>query len=159
MLSDSILAINTLTERYGALRSSIHAGGAEAQIEECDPACACPSVYVMPKSSADHDAGVINSAVRRPFDLDHEFAVRWVVVQQESTTLLFLVSHHVLLDGTSMSLLSAELVQLCNKESLTTVGEAFNFSQAHLLEVCPGSPQLSVLQSCLWTFSPESLAF
>lgn len=159
ILSDNILAITTLTERYGALRSKIYTGDAEAQIEEHDPACACPSVYVMPKSSTDYDAAVINSAVRRSFDLENEFAVRWVAVQQKSTILLYLVSHHILLDGTSMSLLSAELVQLCNKASLTTAGEVDNFSQAHLLEVCQGFTLLPVLQSGLLMFSSESLVF
>ena len=93
----------------------------------------------MPESHADHDSAVINSAVRRSFDLEHEFAVRWLIVQQKSATLLYLVSHHVLLDGTSMSLLSSELVDLCNGVSSTTIDETFNFSQVNLLEVQSGT--------------------
>lgn len=141
-----VSAIKSLTERHGALRSSISTGDPDIQIEEHDPASACPSVYVMPASSTDYDDRAINSTVRRSFDLENEFAVRWVIVQQKSATLLYLVSHHILLDGTSMSLLSTELVKLCNKGSPSTVDEANTFSQAHLLEVCLFSPQRFVSQ-------------
>ena len=137
-MSDENRAIHALT-CHGALRSNIRRGDTGVQIREHDPDAAYPSMIVMPESHADHDLAVINSAVRRSFDLKHEFSVRWVIVQQKSATLLYLVSHRVLLDGTSMSLLSSELVELCNGVSSTTIDETFNSSQVYLPEVQSGT--------------------
>lgn len=65
------------------------------------------------------DESKLQEALRRPFQLSHQSPVRWVVlikvslaggVVQQSHT-VFAAGHHIGVDGTSMSVLSSELLE------------------------------------------------
>lgn len=61
----------------------------------------------------------LHEALRRPFQLSSQFPLRWVIhmkvssgggVIQQSYT-VFAAGHHIAVDGTSMSVLSSELLE------------------------------------------------
>lgn len=74
-------------------------------------------------------------ALHEPFDLEHEVAVRWYVIEQGSCKLVYLVSHHIALDGVSLSLLSSELFDILGDKGHCSSQLSDTFSQAHFAEV------------------------
>ena len=136
----AVVAINTLTYRHSILRSTFHNANkyqSKPFIAEWD-ASATPILQIITKSNNPRADAKVNSLLRTAVDLSSTFAVRWLIVINAGGTELFLVSHHIALDGGSMSHLSKELLYLldvkkdlqpalCNRES---------FSRAHMLEVC-----------------------
>ena len=77
----------------------------------------------------------VHKALRLPFDLLKEFPVRWYIVQQSSGVQLYLVAHHICIDGSSMSLLSEELLALYKGDQGSTIGPVMPFSYAGIVEV------------------------
>lgn len=65
------------------------------------------------------DPDRVSSALRESFDLSVEFPVRWVILQKFSTSNglikthydLYIVGHHIAVDGSSMSYLSQCILQ------------------------------------------------
>ena len=80
----------------------------------------------------------VNSLLRTAVDLSSTFAVRWLIVINAEGTELFLVSHHIALDGGSMSHLSKELLYFLDvkKDLQPALFNRESFSRAHMLEVC-----------------------
>lgn len=74
-------------------------------------------------------------ALHEPFDLEHELAVRWYVIEQASGKLVYLVSHHIALDGVSLSRLSSELFDILGDKKHGPSQLSDTFSRAHLAEV------------------------
>ena len=107
---------------------SITTTGSDIQVEEYESGSACPAVHILPGYETRYDDEAITTVARQPFKLEQEFAVRWVLVQHTSSILLYLVSHHIMLDGTSMSLLSTELVKLLDGDESQPIGKTDTFS-------------------------------
>lgn len=74
-------------------------------------------------------------SLHEPFDLEHELLVRWYIIEQPSSTLLYLVSHHIALDGGGLTQLSGELFDVLAGNSHSPSQLSQSFSQAHLAEV------------------------
>ena len=106
---------------------------------EYSPATSCPVIrFISKPKNGNADARMIKNAVRQPFDLRNEESVRWVIVERpDSRIQLYLVAHHITVDGTSMSLLSTELLKLFKEEPLDSLDACTSFSQMHLSEVRP----------------------
>lgn len=76
----------------------------------------------------------VSEITRRPFSLDKEFLVRWIIVENPDSHMLFVVGHHVAVDGQSMTILSNELMgQLTNSQE--KLPAASDFSRMHAIEV------------------------
>ncbi|KAL9117893.1 MAG: hypothetical protein Q9187_005564, partial [Circinaria calcarea] len=133
-LENILHAIRVLTRQHGILRCTFNISDALPHIQEHDPNTACPMIQIITKAKDDIGSQAIASALRHGFDLFHEYPARWLVVQQTSMTLLYLVAHHVALDGTSMSLLSTEFLRLFKAESSINPDYIERFSQAHIVE-------------------------
>ena len=131
------IAIQTMTERHPALRCGFKILDTRPYMEEYNPATACPVIRILSKpENGSLDSQMIKNAVRQPFDLQNESPVRWVVVEQPFSKIqLYLVAHHIAVDGTSMSLLSTELLELFRGEPLESTDAPTRFSQMHLFEV------------------------
>ena len=74
-------------------------------------------------------------------DLSSNFGVGWVAVLGAAETELYKISHHIALDGGSMSQLSKQFVELLSiKTEANDPGELKMrpepFYRAHMLEVC-----------------------
>ncbi|KAF9528634.1 amino acid adenylation domain protein [Crepidotus variabilis] len=134
-------AINTLTRRHALLRSTFHEADDKHDrpfIAEWDPNSAMPVLEIVTKPKTPQAEAKVQSILRTAVDLSSTFAVRWVVVLKGAETELFLVSHHIALDGGSMSQLSRELFDLLaiKSEDSPPVKEVAveSFSRAHMLE-------------------------
>jgi hypothetical protein len=135
-----------LTQRHSILRSTFHENTSvhpQPFIAETDPLSVCPIIETMVQPTAAIDSAVVNNLLHRAVDLSAQYAVRWVVVISLNSIALYLVSHHIALDGTSMAILASEFLDILDKRypaetlssSQTDVAMVIQpFSQAHLLE-------------------------
>ncbi|KIK03064.1 hypothetical protein K443DRAFT_95740 [Laccaria amethystina LaAM-08-1] len=134
----TVVAINTLTHRHSILRSTFHNANKyqfKPFIAEWD-ASVTPTLQIITKSNNTRADAKVNSLLRTAVDLSSTFAVRWLIVMSAGGTELFLVSHHIALDGGSMSHLSKELLYLLDVKKDLQPGllNRESFSRAHMLE-------------------------
>ncbi|CAK5278577.1 unnamed protein product [Mycena citricolor] len=135
---EKVLAgIQTLTARHGILRSTFHGNKSVLSrpfVAEWDAQSALPSVRIVagPKTAIAkmHLQKLLHQAV----PLSEEFAVRWLVVELQGAIEVYVIAHHIALDGTSMSELSGELLCLLDgkAEESKPIGEVFQ--KAHMME-------------------------
>ncbi|KAF7351469.1 Polyketide synthetase [Mycena sanguinolenta] len=124
--------VNMVTTRHGILRSTFHEDRnmlARPFVAEWEAHSAKPSVQVLSKPTVT----ALNSALRSPVELSSQFAVRWIISESEATTDLYLVAHHIAVDGISMSVLSAELLDFL-LDSASFIAESNNFYRTHMIE-------------------------
>ncbi|KAJ6577997.1 hypothetical protein B0H19DRAFT_1253292 [Mycena capillaripes] len=131
--------IHLLTARHGILRSTFHDNRTLCPrpfVAEWDHSSALPTVQVTSKPNTVLGAARVQSFLRSAVDLSSEFAVRWLVVKADSETELYLVAHHIALDGTSMSELSAELFDFLSASPSSRTGPpaSDSFYKAHMIE-------------------------
>ncbi|KAJ7242915.1 hypothetical protein C8J57DRAFT_1243659 [Mycena rebaudengoi] len=133
-LESLLNGIHTLTARHGILRSTFHHGKKRPLVAEWEPSAASPSVRII--SSSFIKASKLHDALRSVVDLSSEFATRWVIVKGEAATELFLIAHHIALDGTSMRELSAEFFDILLKPSEFEVKQirSESFQSVHAIE-------------------------
>ncbi|KDR67250.1 hypothetical protein GALMADRAFT_130449 [Galerina marginata CBS 339.88] len=131
-------AINVLTRRHSILRSTFHDADethGKPFIAERDPIYATPVLQVVTKPDTSQAETMIQSLLRTAVDLSSTFAIRWFVVLGTSETDLFLVSHHIALDGKSMSQLSIEIFALLEDSGFEARGNRPEpFYRAHMIE-------------------------
>lgn len=72
--------------------------------------------------------------LRRPFDLQNELPARWLVLRDAKVLRVYLVGHHIVVDGASMSLISKEFLELM-ADMNTVLPPLADFSQMHMVEV------------------------
>lgn len=90
-----------------------------------------PSISVLSRPSATTLNSILHSAV----NLSSQFAVRWIISEGNSATDLYLVAHHIAMDGISMSVLSTELHNFVLDSTIPQGGLSNNFHIAHMIEV------------------------
>jgi NRPS condensation-like uncharacterized protein len=118
-------------------------------VAEWECGSALPTVQMMSKPTTALGQARVQSFLRSAVDLTAEFAVRWLVVKGDSETELYLVAHHIALDGTSMSELSAELFVLLSTKRLEgNPTPSDSFYKAHMAEVRRFLNRVE-----LWTYS------
>lgn len=76
----------------------------------------------------------VSEITRRPFSLDKEFPVRWIILKNCDSHMLIVIGHHIAMDGQSMSVLSSEVMGLlkCDESNFAISSE---FSKMHAIEV------------------------
>lgn len=72
--------------------------------------------------------------LNRPINLEKEPPVRWVILQDKEEFRVYCVSHHIAVDGHSMSILSKEFLSLLY-EPECPLENAVEFKNMHMLEV------------------------
>ncbi|KAF9522313.1 hypothetical protein CPB83DRAFT_887614 [Crepidotus variabilis] len=134
-------AINILTRRHVILRCTFHdANRHETRpfLAEWDQDTATPVLDIVTKPNTLQAEAKVQSLLRKAVDLSSTFAVRWIIVLKPAQTELFLVSHHIALDGRSMSQLSNEFFELLSvKKEVSIQGQNKDsepFHKAHMLE-------------------------
>ena len=106
---------------------------------EWGPSSALPSLRIISKPNDSQGAIRVQSLLRTAVDLSAEFAVRWLIVSGDLETELYLVSHHIALDGASMSELSTEFFSMLSYKERPDFGAiSDSFSKAHMMEVSHG---------------------
>ncbi|KAH6654887.1 amino acid adenylation domain protein [Truncatella angustata] len=132
---DSIVAaIHELTERHSVLRSTIVVLNGKPHIHEHDPNSVVPVIRLLAIPGRNITEQRLHQALHEPFDLEHEFPVRWYIVQQSSGKHIYLVSHHIALDGGALTRLSSELLDFVEGKALALDQLSERFSQAHSVE-------------------------
>lgn len=76
----------------------------------------------------------VKSILRRPFALTEELLARWVIVQDLELFRVYLVGHHINLDGQSMTILSKEFLDLLDGRD-TSLPPTSEFKDMHMIEV------------------------
>ncbi|EPQ52969.1 polyketide synthetase, partial [Gloeophyllum trabeum ATCC 11539] len=134
--SDGSIAIRDLTRRHAILRSTFH-GANQSQarpfVAEHNPDTATASFRIVPKPRDARGEAKVLGLLRTAVNLSQEFASRWLAVVSDREIELYLVAHHIALDGTSMSSISAELFKLLSGSPATPAEQPF--CQAHMYEV------------------------
>ncbi|KAE8143523.1 hypothetical protein BDV38DRAFT_231552 [Aspergillus pseudotamarii] len=100
------------------LRTTFHLDHKSNDINQSYMAVHSPATSFQ-KFEIVQDPDRVSSALRRSFDLSVEFPVRWVILQKVSTSNgmlqthydLYIVGHHIAVDGSSMSYLSQCILQ------------------------------------------------
>lgn len=128
-------AIRDLTRRHAILRSTFH-GANQSQarpfVAEHNPDTATASFRIVPKPRDARGEAKVLGLLRTAVNLSQEFASRWLAVVSDREIELYLVAHHIALDGTSMSSISAELFKLLSGSPATPAEQPF--CQAHMYE-------------------------
>ncbi|KAK7033817.1 hypothetical protein R3P38DRAFT_2519696 [Favolaschia claudopus] len=127
--------IRALTARHGILRSTFHDDktfNTRPFVAEWDRNSAFPSVKLVSGPKTALGLARVQNILRTAVDLTSEFAVRWVIIHGDSETTLYLITHHIAVDGTSMSSLSSELFALLEDKSVESNAEGFH--KAHMAE-------------------------
>ena len=127
------------------LRSTFHdANKSQAKpfVVEWDPNFATAVLRIVTKPKSTQGEAKLQSVLRNAVGLSSNFAVRWIVVLGAAETELYLVSHHIALDGGSMSQLSKQFIELLEIKPDSTNGSVGalemsteSFCRAHMLEV------------------------
>ncbi|KAB8255140.1 hypothetical protein BDV32DRAFT_154554 [Aspergillus pseudonomiae] len=116
---DNILqVIHALGQQHEMLRTTFHLDHRSDDINQSYMAVHSP-VGSFQKFEIVQDPDCVSSTLRRSFDLSTEFPVRWVILQKMSAENgilrthydLYIVGHHIAVDGSSMSYLSQRILQ------------------------------------------------
>ncbi|CAK5263677.1 unnamed protein product [Mycena citricolor] len=135
---EKVLAgIQTLTARHGILRSTFHGNKSVLSrpfVAEWDAQSALPSVRIVVEPKTVIAKMHLQKLLHQAVPLSEEFAVRWLVVELQGAIEVYVIAHHIALDGTSMSELSGELLGLLDgkAEESKPIGEVFQ--KAHMME-------------------------
>lgn len=106
------------------LRTTFHLDHASGDINQSYMAVHSPARSFQKFEIIQDQDGVL-SALRQSFDLSTQFPVRWVILQKLSTNNgvlrthhdLYIVGHHIAVDGSSMSYLSQCILQQLQPQS------------------------------------------
>jgi hypothetical protein len=110
----------------------------EAQVKVHDP-----EVRIVYREATAVPEAEVTKMLRRPFDLQNEAPARWLILKDAKVLRVYLVGHHIVVDGTSMSLISGEFIELIEdfNEVLPPLAE---FSQMHMIEVSCMTPSHAI---------------
>lgn len=127
------------------------------QIKEHGPEILDPEVRVVYREATGVPESEVTKMLRRPFDLQNEPLARWLVLRDAEVFRVYLVGHHIVVDGSSMSLISREFLDLV-EDMNKPLPPLADFSHMHMIEVSQimsfffspfwQAPSLTTLCSC-----------
>ncbi|KAI0190564.1 amino acid adenylation domain protein [Astrocystis sublimbata] len=132
-INDVLEVIAKATHRYPALRSTVTLIDGKPCVQEFDTEDVNPDIRIVYREASPVSEAVMTEILRRPFDLRCELPARWTILQDTENFRVYLVAHHIFIDGQSMSLISKEFIEmLADREvSLPSLPD---FSSMHMLE-------------------------
>jgi hypothetical protein len=123
------------------LRSTFHGANknhGKPYVVEWDPNFSTAVLRIVTQPNGPQAEAKLQYLLRSAVGLSTNFAVRWVAVLGLAETELFLVSHHIALDGGSMSQLSKQFIELLTIKPDGLAAPDISpqpFYRAHMLEV------------------------
>lgn len=126
--------IHKLTNRHPVLRSVVAVNEGKPQIKQHGPEVIDPEVRVVYRETTAIAEGEVTKMLRRPFDLQNEPPARWLVLRDAQVFRVYLVGHHIIVDGSSMSLISREFLDLVENAD-QQLPPLSDFSHMHMIEV------------------------
>lgn len=135
-----VTVISKLNHRYAILRSTTALIDGRPHVREHAPETVDPEVRVVYRESRTVTNAEMKKQLRRPFDLVNEAPARWVILKDPKVFRVYLVAHHVVVDGASMSLISGEFLEVLRNPECSLPPLA-DFSRMHMLEKAWSSSQ------------------
>ena len=93
-----------------------------------------PVVRLVQREAAISEAAM-KDLLHQPIMVDRELPMRWAILQDPEAFRVYVVGHHIIVDGQSMSILSQEFLSLLEAPH-TTLPPAAAFKDMHMMEVC-----------------------
>ncbi|XWW97293.1 hypothetical protein V2A60_005275 [Cordyceps javanica] len=132
-VSDITEAINELTARHATLRCSIQLVNNKPHVVEYRAGSVDPEVRLVQRFRDTISQSTITEILHQPICLDRELPVRWVILQDPDTFRVYVVGHHIVVDGQSMSILSQEFLALLDSSD-QKLPPAISFRDMHMME-------------------------
>ncbi|KAK5678769.1 hypothetical protein LTS12_029396, partial [Elasticomyces elasticus] len=95
--------------------------------------------------------------IRQPFSLSNELPARWIILQDIDVYRVYLVGHHIVVDGQSMTIISKEFLELLDNPD-TKLPSPTAFSAMHMIEVSHFLSILSVPAKLTQIYSQRAWA-
>ncbi|ODA77312.1 hypothetical protein RJ55_06939 [Drechmeria coniospora] len=125
-------AIYALTERHAILRSTITSIDGAPHLTEWNTGIVDPDIHMVCRNNTISEQS-LSRLLRRPFSLEVDPPVRWTVIQCPTALRVFLVGHHIVVDGHALSVLSKEFVVMLNDDG-AQLPPPPSFSSMNLIE-------------------------
>lgn len=103
-------------------------------MEELPPDSVDPDVQIVHREKSAISEPAMTQILRKPFDLTQELPARWVVLQDAEAFRIYIVGHHIVTDGQSMTILSREFLEILNNPEVK-LPSLPEFSSMHMAEV------------------------
>lgn len=123
--------INDLAQQHDMLRTTFHFDHASGDISQSYMAVHTTGSDSFQNFEIVQEQASLVAALRRSFNLSSQFPVRWVIMQKMSMDNhgalqigydLYVVGHHIAIDGASMSYLSQCILQQLKPQSDSSAG-------------------------------------
>lgn len=93
-----------------------------------------PEVRIVYREASAVTEGAMTRILRKPFALQHELPARWVILQDSEAFRVYIVGHHIVVDGQSMTNISREFMELLDNPD-AVLPPVVGFSTMHMTEV------------------------
>lgn len=93
-----------------------------------------PEIRLVQRNKNTISQPTVTEILHRPILLDRELPARWVILQDPDTFRVYVVGHHIVVDGQSMSILSQEFLALLESPT-ASLPPATSFRDMHMMEV------------------------
>ncbi|OAA78214.1 amino acid adenylation domain protein [Akanthomyces lecanii RCEF 1005] len=132
-VSDIVDVINELTTRHAALRCIIKLVQNKPHVVEYRAGSVDPEIRLVQRNKNTVSQPTVTEILHRPILLDRELPARWVILQDPDTFRVYVVGHHIVVDGQSMSILSQEFLALLESPT-ASLPPATSFRDMHMME-------------------------
>lgn len=126
--------INELTTRHATLRCSIKLVQNKPHVVEYRAGSIDPEIRLVQRNKNTISQLTVTEILHRPILLDRELPARWVILQDPDTFRVYVVGHHIVVDGQSMSILSQEFLALLESPT-SELPPTTSFRDMHMMEV------------------------
>lgn len=156
-LSNILTVIHKLTERHAVLRCMIATVDGKPYLQEYLANAVDPDVRIVHREQCAISEKAMKQIIRQPFSLSNELPARWIILQDIDVYRVYLVGHHIVVDGQSMTIISKEFLELLDNPD-TKLPSPTAFSAMHMIEVSHFLPTLSVPAKLTQIYSQRAWA-
>ncbi|KAM4066491.1 AMP-binding enzyme [Hirsutella rhossiliensis] len=132
-ITDILQVIHKLTARHAVLRSKIAVVDGKPHLEEYAAEDVDPEVRIVYRETSPIAEHAMTRILRTPFALQHQLPARWVILQDPRAFRVYIVGHHIVVDGQSMTNLSREFLELLEDPD-AVLPPAVQFNAMHMAE-------------------------
>ena len=129
-----LTVIRKITARHATLRSMFAVVDGKPHLEEYSADDVDPDVRIVYREESGVTEGAMTQILRRPFALQQELPARWVILQDSKAFRVYIVGHHIVVDGQSMTNISGEFMELLENPD-AVLPPVVGFSTMHMTEV------------------------
>ena len=100
-----------------------------------------PDVRIVHREQCAISEKAMKEIIRQPFSLSNELPARWIILQDTDAYRVYLVGHHIIVDGQSMTIISKEFLELLDNPDIKLPSPTA-YSTMHMTEVShlPSTP-------------------